>query len=182
MVKNNNESEKIPEVLKSEIVYDGFFKIKKDRIRLNSGKEMDYDYMEVGDASAVFLIDKGDAILLRQYRHPIKRIIYDLPAGRINKGETPEAAAARECEEETGFKPKKLVYMGSYNHCPGSVSSVVHLYFCDKAVAGKLNLDEGEEIRLFRLPLTGFMDFMKDKELEPIVPLAYLLAKERTLI
>jgi ADP-ribose pyrophosphatase len=172
----------IPEVLKSEVVFSGHFRVVRDRLRLRSGRQTDYDYVASIEAAAVFVIDKGDVILLKQYRHPIKRVTYDLPAGGMEKGETPKQAAARECEEETGLLPTALVLLGSYNHCPGSVNSVVHLFFSDQAARGKLNRDEGEDMELVRVPLRDFWDFIKDKEVEPIVPLGYLVAKEKGLI
>lgn len=172
----------IPEVLRSEVVFSGHFKVVRDRLRLSSGKETDYDYMASLEAAAIFVIDKGDVVLLKQYRHPVKRVIFDIPAGHIEKGESPKQAAARECEEETGLSPKDIVFLGSYNHCPGGMDSVVHMFFSDRLAAGRVNRDENEEIELLRVPVGKFWDFIKDKVVEPIVPLGFLVAKDKGLI
>jgi ADP-ribose pyrophosphatase len=63
--------------------------------------------------------DDGRVILIRQYRHSVKRELWELPAGSLNPGESPEAAAARECEEETGLAPHRLERLADLFPAPG---------------------------------------------------------------
>jgi ADP-ribose pyrophosphatase len=93
----------------------------------------------------------GMFLLERQYRHSIKKYLYEFPAGAVDKGESPAAAAARELEEETGYKAKGLRLMSGFYWIPAS-SYQKHIYFCaDVAGKGKKHLDDTEEISLVRM-------------------------------
>jgi ADP-ribose pyrophosphatase len=61
----------------------------------------------------------GRIVMIRQYRHALKREIWELPAGNVNDGEAPAAAAARECEEEIGQMPTRVERLGSFYPTPG---------------------------------------------------------------
>ena len=63
--------------------------------------------------------DDGQIVLIRQYRHALKRDIWELPAGSVDEGETAEAAAARECEEEIGQVPMEIERLGFFCPTPG---------------------------------------------------------------
>ena len=81
--------------------------IRQDRLRhQESGEEKDYFYLtSPGEAVAtVALTDDSCVLLTRQYRHPLRRVIWDLPAGAMQPDEDPAVAAQRELEEETGYR------------------------------------------------------------------------------
>jgi ADP-ribose pyrophosphatase len=65
------------------------------------------------------MLDDGRVVLIRQYRHSVKRMLWELPAGGINPGEAPEAAALRECEEETKLAPSRVERVGALFVAPG---------------------------------------------------------------
>jgi 8-oxo-dGTP pyrophosphatase MutT (NUDIX family) len=65
------------------------------------------------------LQDDGRVVLIRQYRHSVRRDLWELPAGSIDPGESPDAAAARECEEEIGLAPHRLERLTSLYPAPG---------------------------------------------------------------
>jgi ADP-ribose pyrophosphatase len=67
--------------------------------------------------------DEGHVVLVRQYRHSVRRDLWELPAGGVNPGESPEAAAARECEEETALAPGRVERLRGLFPAPG---------FCDE--------------------------------------------------
>jgi ADP-ribose diphosphatase len=63
--------------------------------------------------------DDGQIVMIRQYRHALKRDLWELPAGNVDDGELPEAAAARECEEEIGQVPARVERLGGFYPTPG---------------------------------------------------------------
>ena len=65
------------------------------------------------------MLDDGRVVLIRQYRHSVKRVLWELPAGGINPGEAPEAAALRECEEETKLAPGRVERLSALFAAPG---------------------------------------------------------------
>ncbi|OGM29292.1 hypothetical protein A2801_02080 [Candidatus Woesebacteria bacterium RIFCSPHIGHO2_01_FULL_41_10] len=173
---------KKPDVVSSKLVFDGYFKIRRDTLRYDNGYTSTYDYMEPFIAVAVLPIIDDEILLLKQYRHPLKRFTYDLPAGAINSQELLRTAARRELEEETGYYAKKLSVLGRFNHSPGSSGSIVHLFAGTELTKTKTNQDKGEVIEVVPIKLSKFEDFVSGKELEPIVPLSYYLAKGKGLI
>lgn len=65
------------------------------------------------------MLDDGRVVLIRQFRHSVQRVLWELPAGGINPGEAPEAAAARECEEETRLAPTRVERLATMFPAPG---------------------------------------------------------------
>ena len=102
-------------------VYKGrVFSVELDYLFLANGREVHVAL--VRHAPSVVLIpiqDDGQLVMIRQYRHALKRTIWELPAGNVNEGETPEATAARECEEEIGQVPTRIERVGSFFPTPG---------------------------------------------------------------
>jgi ADP-ribose pyrophosphatase len=105
----------------AQIVYKGrVFSVEVDTISLPNGRESELAI--VRHRPSVVLIpvqDDGQIVMIRQYRHALARDIWELPAGNVNDGESPEAAAARECEEEIGQAPARVERLGSFYPTPG---------------------------------------------------------------
>ena len=103
------------------VVYTGrVFSVEVDKVVLSKGHEVELAI--VRHRPSVVLIpvqDDGRIVMIRQYRHALERDIWELPAGNVDVGETAEAAAARECEEEIGQAPAKVERLGSFYPTPG---------------------------------------------------------------
>lgn len=107
------------------IIYEGrVFTVTRDRIELPRGGEMDME--AVRHPGSVVLLPMPDAehiVLVRQFRYVIDQWVWELPAGTLHGGEPPEAAAVRECAEETGLLPDHVERLGAFYPSPG---------FCDE--------------------------------------------------
>jgi ADP-ribose pyrophosphatase len=103
------------------IVYKGrVFSLEVETVRLPNGR--DHEMAIVRHPPSVVLIPMTDAdhvILIRQYRHSIRRDLWELPAGSVDSGESAKAAAARECEEEIGLVPARVDRLGGLYPTPG---------------------------------------------------------------
>ena len=126
-------------------------------VRLPSGA---LDVFEVDEsipfAVAVLVHDPTtDTLLLaRQYRYAIDRQILDLPGGAGGVGEDPEAAARRECEEELGLVPERLLPLHTFYPNPGRAAWPVHLFFADGTCVGAADVgDEAEQVELARMTI-----------------------------
>jgi ADP-ribose pyrophosphatase len=110
-----------PERLSHERVYDGkVFNVDRDRVRMPNGRAVTVDV--VRHARSVVLLpvpEPGHIILIKQYRYAVNRWLWELPAGSVDEGEEPEAAARRECHEEIGQVPETVVRLGSLLPTPG---------------------------------------------------------------
>lgn len=91
-------------------------------------------------------ISKDKIILIRQYRYPLKKEIWEIPAGKLNRNEKPEIGAKRELKEETGFEAKKLEKIAQFYLSPGYSTEYMYLFRATELKKGKQNLDEGEKI------------------------------------
>lgn len=143
------------EVLDSELVFDEFLKILKEKVRLPDDKTMDYYTLQLREVVSILAInDKEEVLMCEQYRHPTKQILEDFPAGFVEEGEDLETAAKRELAEETGYTAKKLKKLGSYYYMPG-ISNVKITYFLATGLKKEKdqNLDPSEFIDVKLVPL-----------------------------
>lgn len=134
------------EVKKSEILFRGkVFDLKVDQIKYNSGNDGIREVaIHPGGAVVVPIKDDGKIVMVKQFRYPIQKVLLELPAGKLEKGEDPFVCAARELEEETGYKSKNIVKLGAIYTTPGFCTEVLHIYLAKDLVAGNHNREEGE--------------------------------------
>lgn len=89
-------------------------------------------------------------VLVEQYRHPLERRQWEVPAGTIDPGEEADATAARELREETGYSAKRIRRLWSAYSAPGFCTELLHFYAADGLEPGERAPDEGEEDMLVR--------------------------------
>ena len=110
-----------PERLSTERAFTGkVFNIDRDRVRMPNGREVTVDV--VRHSKSVVLIpvpEPGHVTLVRQYRYAVNSLLWELPAGSVDPGETPEQAARRECHEEIGLVPATIVRVSAVYPTPG---------------------------------------------------------------
>ena len=118
------------QTLASRLVYEGrIFDVAVDRVLLPHGREADLEIVR-HDGSVVLMpvADDGRLLLVRQYRHAAGRFLWELPAGSLEKGEDPDAAAARECQEELGLVPGQLERLLTLYPTPGFCTETMTYY------------------------------------------------------
>jgi len=103
------------------VVYKGrVFSVEVDKVALPNGREAELAIVRHRQSVVLIPIrDDGQVVMIRQYRHALGRDIWELPAGNVDDGESAEAAAARECEEEIGQVPTKIERVGGFYPTPG---------------------------------------------------------------
>jgi ADP-ribose pyrophosphatase len=171
-------------VVESKVIADlRFACVREDLLEHpDDGRRFPYYYLQSpADAVAtVALTDDGSVILTRQYRHPVGRIIYDLPAGRIDEGESPQEAAVRELEEETGYRAARWQKLAYYNQFPGSMQVGTHLFLARELTPGEQNLDPFEDVEVVKMPFAEAMALVTGGEvLDGSLMLGLLLAAQR---
>jgi ADP-ribose pyrophosphatase len=138
------------EVLESRRVYDGkVVNLRVDRIRGEGGKPQEAEVVEHAQAVAVIVRPRPDQLLLvRQYRHPLGRQNWEVVAGGLNPGESPEDGAARELREETGYRARRVERLWSAYTAPGFCEELLHFCVVDDYEIGEAEPDDNEEIEL----------------------------------
>jgi ADP-ribose pyrophosphatase len=142
-------------LLESEKIFKGaVFDVERDRLREENGIEIVREVVRhPGGAGALPLFDDGRVALVKQYRHPARRELLEIPAGRIEDGETPEMCAAREMEQETGFRAGRIEKLAEFYTTPGFCEEKLHVYLATDLTPSSQALDHDELIEVVYLPL-----------------------------
>lgn len=142
------------ERVKSEEIYEGqTLKVRKDTLRLDDGNEITRDVITQPGAVVVVAVENDELLFVRQYRHAAGEALLELVAGTREPGEEPEVTAAREIQEEAGFKAGKLTKLGEFFSAPHFCSELLHLYLAEDLTPSRLPGDEDEEIEVERYTL-----------------------------
>jgi len=143
------------ELLSSRRIYDGrVVSLRVDRIRLPSGRETEREIVEHGGAvGIVALDDQGEVLLVRQFRSALGRMLLEIPAGTVGKGEGALACAFRELAEETGYSAKQMEELYTFYSSPGFSNERIWLFLATKLQPGSQALEIDETIELVKLPL-----------------------------
>jgi ADP-ribose pyrophosphatase len=136
------------ELLATKRIYQGkVVNLRVDTLRGASGKPHDVEVVEHAEAVAVIVRPRpNEMLLVRQYRHPLAREHWEVVAGGIDDGESPEEAAARELREETGYVAHRVERLWSAFSAPGFCDELLHFCVVDGYDVGEREgFDEGEE-------------------------------------
>jgi ADP-ribose pyrophosphatase len=109
------------EKISTERTFTGrVFAIDRDRVRMANGRVVTLDVVRHPKSVVLVAVpEPGRVILVRQYRYAVNRDLWELPAGSVDEGETPEHAASRECHEEVGLVPSTIVRLSALYPTPG---------------------------------------------------------------
>ncbi|MGE5363636.1 MAG: NUDIX hydrolase [Bacteroidota bacterium] len=133
-------------VTKSDTLFRGrVFDLQVDEIEYDSGnKGVRETAIHNGGAVIVPVTEDGKIVMISQYRYPLKQVLLELPAGKLEINEDPMECARRELEEETGYKSANIVKLGSIFTTPGFCTEELHIYMAKDLVSGNHNREEGE--------------------------------------
>jgi ADP-ribose diphosphatase len=146
-----------PDRLDHRRVFDGkVFNVDRDTVRMPNGREVTIDVIRHPPSAVIVPVpEPGHVILIRQYRYGVNRWLWELPAGSVDEGETPEQAARRECHEEIGQVPDTVVRLGSLFPTPGYCDEEMFFFRVSGLTvpteAAALDEDEDIEVRVFTL-------------------------------
>ena len=140
--------------------------VTKHRVRLPNGREMELDIVQHPGASAVVpFVSASEVLLIRQYRHATGASILEVPAGKIDAGESPETTAARELEEEIGRRPGRLEKLGWVWTSPGFTDEKIHLYAAFDLERSVARPEDDEIIEVIPTPLSEALELVWRGEL-----------------
>lgn len=142
------------ERLESREIYDGrTIQVAVDRVRLPNDREMDIEIVHHKGAVAIVPVIGDDVLLVRQYRYATGGWLLEIPAGKLEPDEKPEACAVRETEEETGYRPAELEPLGWIWPTPGFCDEKIWLFLARNLEQTQQGLEEDEVLELERMPL-----------------------------
>ncbi|MGI5988847.1 MAG: NUDIX domain-containing protein [Lachnospiraceae bacterium] len=153
---------------KREVVYQGsILKFCRDTIQTPDGRTEYYDFIDHARAAACVAVDDdGRVLLVRQYRDAIDRISTEIPAGGINAGETSLQAAARELEEETGYRAKSVKPLISEITAIAYSNEVVDVFLAQGLIKTSQHLDPDESIAPIFVAPDEFIRMVRDGSIQ----------------
>jgi|SRR5919201_6523345 ADP-ribose pyrophosphatase len=151
--------------------------LRLKHVRQPDGTTRLREIVEHAAGAAVVAVDAdGSVILVRQYRPAVDAAVLELPAGLVDAGETPQACARRELEEETGFTAGHLEPLAQFYSSPGFCTEVLHVYVATDLRPCAVDHDGEEELEVVRLPLEAALEQVLHTELSDAKTVVGLLA------
>jgi ADP-ribose pyrophosphatase len=170
-------------VLGSRTVFEGrILKLRVDEIEASDGHRGTREVITTRGAVGIVCVDRGDLVLVRQYRHAVDDVLLEIPAGIIEPDEDPAVSAARELQEEVGLRPLRLEHLVTYYASPGFTDHTLHIYYCDEVESVATNADPGEVIEIERRPASSAMELIttgEAKDAKTVIALSLLAQRLR---
>ncbi len=139
--------------LSGQKIYEGVVGFNKDIVRLPNGKTSSRVYLAHRGASAIVPIEGNNIYLVKQYRYPIGRTTWELPAGKFEPGQTPLGCAKAELEQETGLRAKHWKKLIAFYPSSAFSTELLHIYLATDFTKGKRHLDADEFVTVKKFPL-----------------------------
>jgi ADP-ribose pyrophosphatase len=139
-----------------------------EEVSLPNGKTSKREIIKHPGAVAVIAItDDNKIVMVRQYRKAMERVLVEIPAGKLEKGEEPHVTAKRELEEETGYTCESLTPLLSFYTSPGFADELVHLFIANGLRKDTIehHLDEDEFVDLLEITLEEAQEMIDNKEI-----------------
>ena len=151
-----------------------------EEVLLPNGNRIALETLLHPGASAVLpFVAPERVILLRQFRHASGGYLWEAPAGKLEPGEAPERCAARELEEETGFRAGRLVPCGAIFTAPGFTDERIHLFEAHDLERGQVAHERAEVIEVHEFPFEGALEMIDSGEIVDAKTIAVLFHAAR---
>jgi ADP-ribose pyrophosphatase len=135
------------ETLSEEMIYEGkIINLKKQKVTVKSGTSYREIIEHNGGAVIIAITSDKKMVMIRQFRKPAEKVMFEVPAGKIDPGEDPIVTAGRELKEETGYTAEEIRYLTRFYPSVGYSKEVLYLYLCTGLTSGETDFDENEAI------------------------------------
>ena len=143
----------------SEEIFNGsFLHARRDTVRLPDGTQAPREYIvHPGAVMIIAQLDDGQLVLERQYRYPVRSVMIEFPAGKLDAGEASLACAQRELLEETGYSASRWARAGVLHPVISYSTEFIDIWFAQGLTLGERKLDEGEFLDVFTAPPTELL-------------------------
>ena len=171
-----------PELLSREEVFGGrLISVVRDTVREGEQTYLREVVRHPGGAAAVPVFEDGSVVFVSQYRHPTRKYVLELPAGKLDPGERPAETAARELEEELGLVAGRLEQLSEFYTTPGFCEERLWVFLATELRETALRREEDEIIEVVRMPFTRALEMAVKGEFEDAKTIIGLLLAARRL-
>lgn len=166
--------------INSKLIFDGrVVKLYKDSVELSTGQKTFREVVKHSGGVVILAFKEDKILLVKQFRYPMKEVMLELPAGKLEQGEDPFEAAKRELEEETGYCANKWTDLGYVYTSPGYSDEKLYLYKAEDLEFTHCHPDEGEIIQAFEYKYDGVLKMIDNGQINDAKTLCALLRGKR---
>ena len=154
-------------ILEEKLIHKGnFLEFVNVDVELPNKEKANRDVVKHPGAAAVLaFLDDENIVLVEQYRLPIKQVMIEIPAGKLDKNEDPKVSAVRELEEETGYKAENIEYLGRISTAPGFCDEIIYIYKAENLTIGEKHEDEDEFTNVKIVNISEVKEMIKKGEI-----------------
>lgn len=167
--------------ISSDRIYTGkVISLKVDTVEIeNKGYQKREIVEHQGAVAIVALTDDDKVVLIKQFRKPIEQVIWEIPAGKLEIGETPKECAIRELKEETGYSAKNIKLIHKFFTSSGFSNQKIYIFLATGLTKGDHKFDEDEIIEKYEIDINEARNMIIKNEIEDAkTAIGILLAKE----
>ena len=151
------------------------YNLVTENVTLDNEVTTDVEFIQHPGATAIIpMIDPAHIILLNQYRHALRKYIWEIPAGTLDPGESVMSCAKRELIEETGFSADQWHSLGEITPVPGYSDERIHIFLATDLQPAERNLDENEIIQVHRVACEAAFDMLRRGDIQDAKSIAGL--------
>ena len=153
--------------LETQIIYEGaILNLRRDKVTVMEGTSYREIVEHNGGAVIAAVKNDGKMIMVKQFRKPAERVMLEAPAGKIDAGEEPMAAALRELKEETGYTARHIQKLTQMYPSVGYSQEILHIFLCTDLEAGETDFDENEAIDIEEYDVDVLNDMVMNGQIQ----------------
>ncbi len=161
--------------MKSDLIYKGrVFELKSEEVLINH-KKVKRDVVYHPGAVAILVKKDNEFLFVKQYRHPARERLIEIPAGTLEENESPIETARRELLEEAGIRTNSLIYLMKFFVAPGYCSEIIHLFYTDDFEITRNNPEDEEDIDILWIDIERAYEMVKNNEIKDAKSIIALL-------
>ena len=151
----------------SEKIFEGkIIDVRVETVEFPDGRTAYRELVDhPGGVGIIAITNNGKIPMVRQYRKPFDKAIWEIPAGKLDKGEDPKMCGIRELEEETGYTAREVTSLGYFYPSPGFVNEVTHIFFAKGLSKGTNHPDEDEFIDVMEFTVDEIRNMILNNEI-----------------
>ncbi|KAA1040156.1 NUDIX hydrolase [Macrococcus equipercicus] len=166
--------------LQKEEIYSGrIITVEKHDVELPNGHRTTREIVKHPGAVAVLAVHEGKVLLIKQFRQAMEEVLIEVPAGKVEQGETRDYTALRELEEETGYTTDDITHLYDFYVSPGFCDELISLYYTDQLIpSDELTADDDEFVEKMWVPVDKVKQLLQSNQVrdaKTMLALQYLL-------
>ena len=167
----------------SEIVFQGkLLDVRRDIVILPNGANGIREWIKhPGAVCCIPILPNGKIALIKQYRYSVRKMMIELPAGKLDKNEAPEDCAIRELEEEIGYKANKITFLTNIHPAIGFANEKMWLYFAEDLEKTNQKLDSDEFLEIIPTKLEDALEMVWNGSITDVKTIIGLIWADKVL-